>query len=523
MGTTPHIDFNFKALNALYHSAQVLGAGGELADIMRRVLEILEQRAGMQRGMISILKSNNTELAVDVAVGLTEQEKKRGIYQLGEGVTGKVVAQGKPVVIPKLSDETEFLDRTGARSKLQKDDLSFLCVPIKAESMVVGALSVDHVTLEGEDSIDDAVRFLEAIADMIAQVVLARRKHNEAIFALEAENERLRHSLEELEEKGKPDKMIGNSGSMRNVYRQIAQVAHSNTTVCIRGETGTGKELVARAIHDKSSVKDGPFIAVNCAALPESLLESELFGHEKGSFTGATAKRIGRFEAANNGTLFLDEVGEMSPSAQARLLRAIQEKEFQRIGGIEPIAVSVRLITATNRNLEEDVAQGRFREDLYYRINVFTVALPPLRERGADILLLSDYFARKYAKIHGKKIERISTPAIDMLSSYHWPGNVRELENVMERAVLVTAADVIDGHDLPPTLQIKDMTERGRRHGSFESLVAAYEKELITDALKDTQGNQTEAAKLLGTTKRVIQYKVQRYNIDYLRFKKAEK
>jgi Nif-specific regulatory protein len=306
---------------------------------------------------------------------------------------------------------------------------------------------------------------------------------------------------------------------MREVYRQIGQVAPSVTTVLVRGETGTGKELVARAIHEKSPHHSGPFIAVNCAALPESLLESELFGHEKGSFTGALSKRIGRFESADNGTLFLDEVGEMSLSAQGRLLRAIQEKEIQRVGGTQTVRVNVRLICATNRNIETDVAEGRFREDLYYRINVFTIHLPPLRERGADVLLLADYFVKKYASLNNKKIERISTPAIDMLSAYHWPGNVRELENVMERAVLVATENVINGHDLPPTLQMKDANQQGMRKDNFDGMVAAYEKELIVDALKDARGNQSKAARILGTTKRIIQYKIQKYGVDYRRLR----
>ena len=245
------------------------------------------------------------------------------------------------------------------------------------------------VTLENE------LHFLEAVSNLISQVVEQRRRQTEQISALENENKELRQILEN---RGRPDQMIGNSNSMREVYRYIAQVAPSTTTVLIRGETGTGKELVARAIHQKSALREGPFIAVNCAALPESLLESELFGHEKGAFTGALSTRIGKFEAAQNGTLFLDEIGELSLSAQGRLLRAIQEKEFQRVGSMENIRLNVRLIAATNRNLEKDVQEKRFREDLFYRLNVFTIVLPPLRERGADILLLSDHFV-KYSKL----------------------------------------------------------------------------------------------------------------------------
>jgi Nif-specific regulatory protein len=427
-----------------------------------------------------------------------------------------VVATGRPIAIPKLRNEPTFLDKTGARKNLQDTDLAFLCVPVKAGNEVVGALSVDKVSVEDAVTLEGELRFLEAVADLIAQVVSVRRREQERISALERENLELRKTLEE---KGKPDEMIGNSGSMREVYRQIAQVAPSSTTVLLRGETGTGKELVARAIHQKSIFSSGPFVPVNCAALPESLLESELFGHEKGSFTGAMAKHIGRFESANNGTLFLDEIGEMSLSAQGRLLRAIQSKEIQRVGGGDSIHVNVRLICATNRNLEHDVKDGRFREDLYYRVNVFTIALPPLRERGADVLLLADYFVKKYARNHTKAINRISTPAIDMLSVYHWPGNVRELENVIERAVIVSPGKAVEGHDLPPTLQMKDVDNQGTRKNTFDDLVATYERELIVDALKDARGNQTKAAQILGATKRIIQYKIMKYGIDFRRLR----
>jgi Nif-specific regulatory protein len=470
----------------------------------------------MNRGMISILSSYNSELVVDVARGISETDKRKGRYLPGEGVSGKVAATGKSILIPSLHDEPEFLDKTGARSKLPFSNIAFLCVPIKVGEQVIGTLSVDRAAEPDQELLENELRFLEAIADIIAQVVNERRENQAKINALEKENLELRRTLEDI---GKPSEMVGNSSLMREIFRQIAQVAPSPTSVLIRGETGTGKELIARAIHNKSAVKEGPFIAVNCAALPESLLESELFGHEKGSFTGAVSQRIGRFEAADGGTLFLDEIGEIPPSAQGRLLRAIQEKEIQRVGGMHTVHINVRLICATNRDLEADVKEGRFREDLYYRINVFTILLPPLRNRGADMLLLADHFVKKYARVHNKQIHRISTPAIDMLSAYHWPGNVRELENVVERAVLVAAGDTVEGHDLPPTLQMKDLQKAGVRKDTFDGLVAAYEHELIVDALKDSRGNQTEAANLLGTTKRIIQYKISKYNIDYTRYR----
>ena len=296
-------------------------------------------------------------------------------------------------------------------------------------------------------------------------------------------------------------------------------MADSNTTVLIHGETGTGKELVARSIHRNSPRSSGPFIEVNCAAMPDTLIESELFGHEKGAFTGAIQRRRGRFEEAHGGTIFLDEVGELSPLAQAKLLRVIQERQFQPLGTTRVVKVNVRIVAATNRDLDQDVASGRFRSDLYYRLNVFPIYMPPLRERGGDILLLADHFVERYAKQFKKHIKRISTPAIDSLLAYHWPGNVRELENCIERAVLLATGDTIDSVHLPPTLQMKVVAPEKKKQGQLSSLIGTYERSLIVDALKDARGNQSKAARVLGTTKRIIQYKVEKYGIDVKRFK----
>ena len=283
------------------------------------------------------------------------------------------------------------------------------------------------------------------------------------------------HLLGELKERYDFHNIIGTSGPMRQVYEQINQVAHTNTTALIRGESGTGKELIAHAIHYNSPREKKAFVKVSCAALPDSLIESELFGYEKGAFTGAHARRKGRFELAEGGTLFLDEIGDINPSTQVKLLRVLQEREFERIGGTETIRANVRLITATNKDLETAIAEGKFREDLYYRLNVFTIFVPPLRDRKSDLLLLSDHFLQKYSKEHRKDIRRISTPAIDMLTSYHWPGNVRELENVVERAVLVCDGGVIHGHHLPPTLQTAQASGTVTRL-SLSEAIASYEK-----------------------------------------------
>jgi Nif-specific regulatory protein len=305
---------------------------------------------------------------------------------------------------------------------------------------------------------------------------------------------------------------------MREVFQMISQVCKSNATVLIRGESGTGKELVANSIHYNSHRSKLPFVKVNCAALPVNLIESELFGHEKGAFTGAIKQKIGKFELAHKGTLFLDEIGSLGLDVQANLLRILQEKEFERVGGHRTLKTDVRIIAATNKNLEDAVEDETFRGDLYYRLNVFPIYLPPLRERKTDILLLADHFLEKYAKENHKNIKRLSTPAIDMLMEYHWPGNVRELENCIERAVLLCEEGVIHSYHLPPTLQT------GKESGtvpalSLEDAVARLEKEMIIDALKNTRGNITTAAEILKTTVRKFSYKAQKYGVDYKNYR----
>jgi Nif-specific regulatory protein len=308
---------------------------------------------------------------------------------------------------------------------------------------------------------------------------------------------------------------------MRSVYLHIEQVAGSATTVLIRGESGVGKELVARALHEQSPRKGRAFVKFNCAALPESIIESELFGHEKGAFTGAIAMRKGRFEIADGGTIFLDEIGDLSPTTQVKLLRVLQEKEFERVGSQTPIRCDVRIITATSRNLEEMIEQEKFRADLYYRLNVFPIYVPPLRERKSDILLLADHFVEKFSKRSGKNVRRISTAAIDLLTSYHWPGNVRELENCIERAVLLCQNKAVEAHHLPPTLQKKDASEKSSG-GTLESAVAALEYEMVVAELKASDGNMAAAARNLGLTERQIGLRVKRLGIDFKRFRQSD-
>jgi Nif-specific regulatory protein len=394
--------------------------------------------------------------------------------------------------------------------RASKDEQSFVCVPIKSGTTVMGSLAA-HFTYEPSRDLLEIQRLLQIVASMIAQAVKQRRAAQEKDEALERENERLRT---ELKERFRPANIIGNSHEMQGVYDQIAQVGKSATSVLIEGETGTGKELVAAAIHYNSDRANKPFIKAHCAALPENLIESELFGHVKGSFTGATGDRMGRFEMAHGGTLFLDEIGEIPTSIQIKLLRVLQEREFERVGGGTTIKVNVRVVAATNRDLRQMVADGKFREDLYYRLNVFPIFVPPLRKRKGDILLLADHFLEKYSKESGKKVTRLSSSVIDMLYSYHWPGNVRELENVMERAVLLAESDAIHPHHMPPTLQTAEITGVNRPRTSLKEMSEAYEKDLIVDALKSARGNMASAARALKTTQRIFGYKVHRLGID---------
>ena len=500
-------NYNYVELRALHEIARVLSRTGELKDQLQQTLVILSTILGMERGMISILDMQTGEAWLDVARGVDVETGKIS-YQPGEGITGKVAQTGRPMAIANLGNETHFLDRTGARKTLNRDRLAFLCVPIFYQGRVVGVLSADKLAHQVE-SLDREVEILSAVAELLGKVVHFR--------AVDEENLRLRRMLAEA--RRPTTSIIGRSKVVEEVLRLIDQVADTNTNVLIHGETGTGKEMVARAIHENSRRRKGPMVQVNCAAMPDTLLESELFGHEKGAFTGAITRRRGRFEEAQSGSIILDEVGELSPVAQAKLLRVLQEREFQPLGSSRTVKVDVRVIAATNKDLEKEVAMGTFRSDLFYRLNVFPIFLPPLRERGPDILLLADYFVLKYAREFNKDVKRISTSAIDMLMSYHWPGNVRELENCVERAVLLANGEAIEAWHLPPTLQMKPAGMQNVSRGKLEALVSAFERDLITDALKDVRGNQSQAARLLGTTKRIVQYKVEKYGIDPKRFR----
>jgi len=509
----PVVGREVREVSFLFEISQTLSRSLDLREVVDPLLDALAKHLGMVRGTIALLNRQTGEIRIEAAHGLSESQRELGRYSLGEGVTGRVVQTGQPDVIPRIADEPQFLDRTGARKSLG-EDTSFICVPIKLGNEVIGALSADR-PFPGHGELNNDLRLLTIVASMIAQAVRVRQAAEEERQRLLDENARLQ---EELKERFRPANIIGNAKAMQEVYDLIAQVARSNASVLLRGESGTGKELVAHAIHYNSLRADKPFVRVHCGALPETLIESELFGHERGAFTGAVSQRKGRFELAHGGTLFLDEIGDITAATQIKLLRVLQEKEFERVGGTETLRTDVRLIAATNRNLEELIAQGKFREDLYYRLNVFPIRVPPLRERKTDILLLADHFVERYSKANHKTVTRISTPAIDMLMAYHWPGNVRELENCIERAVLLAEGDVIQAHHLPPTLQMP-VPSRIASKGTLEATLDAIERDLLLDALKAARGNKAKAARALGLTERLMGIRVKKHGIDPKRFR----
>ena len=494
-------------VKVLVDIGDALASSLDLPSTLNSILKVISDSLEMQRGTITLVDPRTNELHIEVAHGLTKAEKERGRYKIGEGITGKVVESGQPMVIPDIGEEPLFLNRTQARKNLEKRKFAFLCVPIKVGNKVIGALSADHL-FKGNISYEEDIKLLTIIASMVGQAVKIRELAEKDKQAVVAENIKLR---EQIKGKYRFGNVIYTSPLMEGVLEGARQVAQTQATVLLYGESGTGKELVASAIHFASPRSEKPLIKVACAALPESLLEAELFGYERGAFTGAMDRKPGRFEMANGGTIFLDEIGDLTLSTQVKLLRVLQEREFERLGGTQSIKIDVRVICATHRNLEKMVKEGEFREDLFYRINVFPITLPPLRERKEDIPLLVAHFTHKYNKENGKNIDGINRAALDMLVAYDWPGNVRELENVIERAVIVCQKDLIAPRDLPANLLMKEVEVKAEGT-ALPQIVESIEKQKIAEALEKYR-SQRKAAKALGITERMLGYKIRKYGV----------
>ena len=501
-------DYKTIELTALYEISKLLGSSLNLKSNLRGVMRVLSEYLNMNRGTVALRDGN--ELSIVAAHGMSEEEIRKGRYRLGEGIIGRVAKLGSPIVIPNIGDEPLFLNKTGARKMIRRENVSFLCVPVKFKSEVLGVLSVDRLFETKGVSFEEDLRLLKIIASLMAQSVKLHMELERERVAFLEEKEIL---TRQLKGRYRVENIIGQSDSMQEVFESIHKVAPSKATVLLRGESGTGKELVAKAIHFMSPRAREPFIKFNCASIPEGLLESELFGHEKGAFTGAMSMRKGRFELADKGTIFLDEIGDLPLTLQPKILRVLQEKEFERVGGEKTIKVSIRLIAATSRDLEGQVSSGKFREDLYYRLNVVPVYLPPLKERQVDIPVLAEYFLKKYNEENDKSA-KITPEVLDALVDYEWPGNVRELENTIERLVVMSARKVIGLSDLP--LNIRNRPDKApiQTKNALPAAIADIEKAKILDALKNTGWVQAKAARLLGLTPRQIGYKIKIYGIE---------
>lgn len=521
-------------LSLLNEISRVLGSTLDLHRVFDQTMRVLAERLGMERGSLVLRDEMSGKLHTETAVGLTPEEIQRGTYELGEGITGTVVARGESIVVPDIAADDRFLNRTGARTPIPGVQTSFICVPIRTEGRTVGALSVDK-QFRNDEWLKSDQRLLEIVASFIAQAL----KINE-IVAEEREEwqEEKRSITANLRSKYKFDNIIGSAPAMLDVFDTIAQVAVSRATCLLLGETGTGKELIAKAVHYNSNRAEKPFIRVNCGALAGTLLESELFGHVRGSFTGAIKDKMGRFEAANGGTLFLDEIGTIDTSLQVKLLRVLQEREFERVGDNRTMKVDVRIIAATNLDLQEEVAKGRFREDLFYRLNVVTIFLPPLRNRREDIPRLIDFFLDKFNAENAKQLRKISKEMLNVLVRYPWPGNVRELENAIERAVVLARGDTLTEELLPTA--IRAFSQQGRanmasegidtlarrlaeqsisefelREGQiYDMVIRQVEKALIEKALSRCSGIKIKAADFLGINRNTLNKKFKELGLE---------
>ena len=509
-------------VQALCEIAQLVGSADELETTLSQILRVLHDTLHMERATLVLLDDSSTRLKINASVGLSPAEQKRGVYRLDEGVYGKVFRSRFPFVVPDIKSEPLFLNRTGARSSISKDKISFIGVPVILRNEPVGVLSVDRV-FGMEISFEEDIHFITVVATLIAQFLELHKVLQKKEEEWAAENRSLKA---ELDQRYSRHNIIGQSKVMNEVFRLIDRVAPSRATTLLLGESGTGKELVARAIHQASPRIKQPFIKVNCAALPENLLESELLGHEKGAFTGANNFKKGRFELADQGTMFLDEIGEMPMNLQAKLLRVLQERQFERLGGTKTLNVDVRIIAATNINLEEAIERGQFRADLYYRLNVVPMLLPPLRDRREDIPLLMDFFLRESNERNGRGL-RLSAEVAQFMQDYRWPGNVRELQNLMERLVIMSSREWTQISDLPsymvaaPEIEIRDKVELAGSEktqpeadglDNFSSL-KEIERDVVEAALRRNGWVQARAARELGLTQRQIGYRVKKYKI----------
>jgi Nif-specific regulatory protein len=494
-------------LKVLYEISRIIGQVLHLNQALETILGILSESLAMKRATLTLKDEEADRLIIRASHGLSTEEKNRGIYRPSEGVTGLIFRTAQPFVVPDISREPLFLNKTGSRT-IEKGRISFLGVPIVLHGSPIGVLSVDRL-FGDEISFEEDIRFLSIVAMLIAQFVSLNRQVREREEDLKRENLSLRAEL-----CGRYSNffMVGKSQAMKDVQQLIRKVAPSKASVLLLGESGTGKTLIARIIHELSTRAKYPFVKVNCTSLPENLLESELFGYERGAFTGASKSKAGRFEEAEKGTVFLDEIGELPLSLQAKMLRFLQDKEFERLGSTKTRKVDVRIIAATNKDLSDAVKDNSFREDLFYRLNVFPIQVPPLRERIEDTPLLIRHFLEKISKEYGRKL-RIAESAMDVLAKYEWPGNVREMENLIERLAIMVEGPEITVGDFPIYLHTPARHFRPDVRVSMSRLEEMEKKEIVA-ALERNNWIQSQAAKDLGLTLRQVGYRIKKFGLE---------
>lgn len=500
--------------------AEVLEIPGKLEEIFHSVMNILSSTFPIKRGMMVLLTSDR-KLKIFQGYRLSEEAVNRGVYEIGEGITGKVVKNGVPICIKNIFTNPEFLNRMKIRRN-KKEISSFFAIPIKYNNKIGGVLSIEKKFID-DANFQSTKETLILISSLISHKVANYEKMENERNDLIAKNLELKEKLGIKE--NEPD-LIGNNIKIREIIETINIIANTDATILITGDTGTGKEVIARKIHFTSNRSVHPFISINCAAIPENLLESELFGYKKGAFTGAASDKKGKFLLANKGTIFLDEIGDLNINLQSKLLRVIQEKTLEPLGDEKSIKVDIRIITATNKNLEQLVKENKFREDLYYRINVISFHIPPLRERKDDIPFFINYFIEKYNKKYNKKITETTPNCLTTLINHEWPGNIRELENVIERAIILSTYNVIDETAIPSnivksevnTVRLENflLKEIGiNPSGSiYKNIVEKIEKFLIDYALVKSNNKQTEASQFLGIHRNTFREKIRYYKIN---------
>jgi Nif-specific regulatory protein len=529
---------------ALYEASRVLAYSSDLNKALNSVLLVLSSELGLENGTVSLFDPVTGEVFIEAAPEMSDAERILGRLRPGEGIVGRIFRTGMPMVIPDVGQEPLFLNRTGSWTDLEANPRAFLGVPICDARVVLGVLTADRRLADVRRSFDRDVRFLTVVASMVGARVRLQQLQDPAQRPAPDGAPRI------APPPGRLPGVVTASPRMRDLLETVARVAQSRATVLLRGESGTGKEVIARALHAASPRAERPFVALNCAAIPETLVESELFGHEKGAFTGASAAQKGRFEMADGGTLFLDEVGELPLAAQAKLLRVLQERQFERVGGRRAVTVDVRLVAATNRDLEEAVRTGSFRNDLYHRLSVVPVVLPPLRDRPEDVAPLAEHFLRELNAENGRRVA-LAPGAMEVLERCAWPGNVRQLRNCIERIVVSSPADFVAAADVPclagdvglgcpsagdradpsstppgrlvpfpaPPAAVAAPALAAGAEGEGGPVPAdAGERERIVQALRRSGHVQARAARLLGMTVRQLGYRIRKYGIEVERF-----